>query len=667
MRNDAVGLWWDDTPPPKPPKAEKPKRTPPARTWEADDYLPGLEEAIAFNVPQFNKHTLFEAYLRREPLVFDIECFPNFFQIAFVSFISGKVIDFIMTPQSLLDVDTVKWVLTNFQVVGFNSQSYDITMAALALAGCTCAQLKEASDSIIIQDERPQDILRRYKVKSIRDEVDHIDLIEVAPLFSSLKIYAGRLHAPKMQDLPFNPHKYLSGAQMAITRWYCVNDLTNTAFLMMALQEQLKLRVTLSLENGVDLRSKSDAQIAESIIAAEVHKLNRVRPQQPQIPPGTVYHYKVPGYMHFQTPLMQWCLDCVRHAAFVVSDTGNIGMPPELAKMKICLADGTYQMGIGGLHSTESTVSHIAGDEYELADHDVESFYPRIILNQQLFPQHLGPNFLKVYQQIVDRRIAAKKAGNKVVADSLKITINGSFGKLGSPFSVLYAPDLLIQVTVSGQLSLLMLIERLELAGIRVVSANTDGIVLRYKKDIRELKKAIIEQWENETYFKTEETNYTAVYSRDVNNYIAIKADGTTKTKGVFSNPWASEKNKDERLKKNPTNQICIDAVTAFLIKKTPIEQTIRSCKDVTKFISVRSVKGGAVKNGVYLGKSIRWYYANEDGEMVYAMSGNKVPRSDGAKALMTLPSELPSDVDYDWYIQEASKILESIGVMLQV
>jgi hypothetical protein len=79
----------------------------------------------------------------------------------------------------------------------------------------------------------------------------------------------------------------------------------------------------------------------------------------------------------------------------------------------------------------------------------------------------------------------------------------------------------------------------------------------------------------------------------------------------------------------------------------------------------VRKVKGGAVKDGVYLGASIRWYYATgQTGEMVYAQSGNKVPRSDGAKPLMDLPTELPADIDYDWYIQEAQKILKEIAYL---
>src|SRR3546814_476101 len=163
-------------------------------------------------------------------------------------------------------------------------------------------------------------------------------------------------------------------------------------------------------------------------------------------------------------------------------------------------------MGIGGLHSNESTVAHHTDDNYIMIDKDVESFYPRIILNQGMYPEHLGPVFLQVYRTIVDRRLEAKANGNKPVADSLKIVINGSFGKFGSKYSILYAPNFLTQTTLTGQLSILLLIEMLEMNGIHVVSANTDGIVIKCPRNGVDLLNRIVAEWERITQYKTEET-----------------------------------------------------------------------------------------------------------------------------------------------------------------
>lgn len=669
MRRDAVGFFWDDTPPPAPPKVEKVKRTPPEPVWLHPDYLPGLEEARAFPVKVMTLDELVSAAAAREELIVDVEVYSNYFLACFTSMKTGWVfcLEEIQNV-SKLDTRLFAWILQTFTTVGFNSLNYDLPICNLAAAGQSTEQLKSASDRIILEEVRGSDVLRERKVKALK--VDHIDLIEVAPLRASLKTYAGRLHAPKMQDLPFHPSTVLSPDQIAIVRWYCVNDITNTAFMRECLREHISLRYELSNEYEVDLRSKSDAQIAEAVIAHELTRKLGKRPQRPEIEVGTVYHYRVPHFLQYSSPLLNWALGIVRHARFVVDYTGSIAMPEEIKALKLEINGSVYRMGIGGLHSSEQTVSHRTDEHFELVDKDVISYYPFIMLNQGLYPHHLGPVFLSVYRSIVDRRIAAKKRGDKVIADSLKIVINGSFGKLGSKWSILYSPDLLIQVTITGQLSLLMLIERCELAGIHVVSANTDGIVIKCPRALRPTLDAIVGQWERDTGFETEETNYAALYSRDVNNYVAVKPDGTTKNKGAYANPWASKKNPAERLHKNPTATICVEAVEAYLTKGTPPTTTIRACRDITKFVVVRSVKGGAVKvwsdgRVDYLGKTVRWYYAvGVEGELVYASSGNKVPRSDGAMPMMQLPEAFPTDVDYNWYEAEVERILRDIAAL---
>src|SRR5690606_22672336 len=116
-------------------------------------------------------------------------------------------------------------------------------------------------------------------------------------------------------------------------------------------------------------------------------------------------------WMRFNSPLMQWAVDVVARAKFVVDYTGSIAMPAEIKDLKLDINGTVYTMGIGGLHSTESSIAHHTDQNYILIDKDVESFYPRIILNQGMFPEHLGPVFLQVYRTIVDRRLEAKAAG----------------------------------------------------------------------------------------------------------------------------------------------------------------------------------------------------------------------------------------------------------------
>jgi DNA polymerase elongation subunit (family B) len=583
----------------------------------------------------------------------DVECYRNFFSVGVRNIETGNTKHFEIYDGQVFDRETLTKIVTRCRLITFNGNNYDMPMVFLALSGADNATLKKASDRIILgTGMKPWQFEKAYGLRF--PKIDHIDLIEVAPGQASLKIYGGRVHTKKMQDLPIDPDATITPADRLELLRYNENDLNATIDLYRKLTPQIALRETMTDEYGIDLRSKSDAQIAEAILKLEIEKITGVTPTRPEFPAGTTFKYQVPDFLAYKTDTMREVLEMVRNATFVVSDTGGVEMPEELGKAKVKIGNSVYRMGIGGLHSSEETVCHFAGEDHILVDRDVASYYPSIILNQGLYLKHLGTAFLKVYKTIVDRRLKAKHSGDKVTADSLKITINGSFGKLGSKWSTLYSPHLMIQVTVTGQLALLMLIEAVELADISVVSGNTDGIVILCPKSREAELLEIIKWWESATHFETEETGYRAVFSRDVNNYVAIKPDGKVKLKGAYA---------EAGLQKNPANQIVVEAVVAYLKDGTPVDQTILGCDDIRKFVTVRTVKGGAVQGERYLGKAIRWYYAHGvTGALRYQINGYTVSRSDGARPLMDLPEALPDDIHYEWYINETLQILQSVG-----
>ncbi len=624
---------------------------------------------------------LFDGTPRR--FVFDTECYKNYWLAAFKCMTTGKIIFFEDSPESEVNANLLGYMMHRFLIVGFNSRNYDMPMIAVAMNGVRAWKLKEISDELIKDDARPYDIEKKYGCK-IPDS-NHIDLIDVAPITASLKIYAGRLHCERLQGLPFPEETVLDKHQALIVRDYCINDLDDTHLLFDFLEPQIKQREQLGQEYGLDLRSKSDAQIAEAVIVNELENLGASW-KKPTIESGSQFYYKVPDFISFKTPQFQEALEVVRATPFVVGNGGSAECPDVIDKLKPRLGNCVYRMGVGGLHSSESKAAHFADEDTLLIDRDVASFYPRIILNNELFPQHLGRPFLKAYNGLVVRRLKLKKEKNPLEA-GLKIAINGTFGKLGNFYSAMYSPDLLLQVCMTGQLSLMMLIEMIELAGISVVSANTDGIVIKCPKSRYHDLNTVVMIWENATGFDTEDTHYEGIFSRDVNNYIAIKTrssidektgdviwhhgerDGV-KTKGVFAEVGSAQ---NSPLSKNPECYIASMAVQAFLEKGTPVADTVFNFGDnvktkhyrthASRFVSIRTVKGGAEKDGTYLGKAVRWYYAKgEKGAIHYAQSGNKVASTDGAKPLMILPKSMPDDIDFDQYINMANEILFDVG-----
>lgn len=568
----------------------------------------------------------------------------------------------------------------NFTWVSFNGLNYDIPMIRLALTGPGVHVLKHANDRIIVGGLKRWDFGKEYAQHGM--QIDHIDIMEVTPgVRIGLKTYMARYHAKTIQELPFDPAAPVPEHEQAVAIAYCGNDLIGTRELREIITKRLSLREKLSEKLGVDLRSKSDAQMSEAIIAAKLG----YRPEVPYIPTGYNFKLHVAPWLSFVTPHMHQVFELCKSVTFTWSrnedgdpiedDQGNkiktgVSLPQELKRLIVTIGRTNYKFGIGGLHSQESAQSLYTIDGVQsLSDHDVGSFYPSLAILLKLF----GPEIMAIYAEIYAERMASKgkikaaKASNdpalgdiETLADGFKIVLNGGYGKLWSKYSFLADPNAGIAITLNGQLSLLMLIERLELGGVRVVSANTDGIVLLTPAGLEWYRDSTISWWQSVTGLTTDATFYRSIHSRDVNSYVAIKMDGEVKRKGCFSPSGILSSMQGV----HPDRDISKTAAVQFLLNGTPVADTVRACRDVRELILAKSVKGGGQWRGQYLGKTVRWYLSTQGEPIHYISNGNKVAGSAGAVPVQTLPDAFPDDVDYQSYIDHANKLLSGAGVV---
>jgi len=581
--------------------------------------------------------------------VFDSEVLPNHTLFRFKDIETGERVGFVRAesdaPKRLNDFINRR----DTTLIGFNNKSFDDVVLAAFVAGRSELEIKRIANDVIENRLAPWVARRKYSLPDLR--VDTIDLIEVAPSFVGLKAYGARMHMPLLQDMPIDHTTFITDEQEKEVSSYCDNDVDTTEALLKALEPELMLRVDMSRLYGSDMRSKSDSQMAEQ---AYVMSLGLQR-RENKIPETITY--TPPAFLKFKDKTLQGLLTRVSETVFDMNTaTGHVILPSFLGEEIITFGKGTYQLGVGGIHSThDREVCYVAGSDV-ITDIDAASFYPSIILECGFIPNGLGKPFIDEYRRIYDRRIEAKRTGDKVTNETLKISLNGTFGKLASRYSVLYAPDLMLAVTLTGQFTLLMLIEWLEHAGAETLSANTDGIAMRFDKSLRGVVETVVSKFEALSKFSFEYTPYRALAMKDVNNYFAVKTDRKVKTKGIYA-PLS--------LKKNPTAGVCAHAVGQWLSNGTPLLETIRRA-GFTDFISARNVTGGGEQSGVFLGKVVRWYQSNDRSlePLKYIKNGNKVPKTDGARACMTIELAMnhPVDLDYNWYYCEAIKIAVNTG-----
>lgn len=580
--------------------------------------------------------------------VFDAETLPNYTVFGFKDIESGEVLQFRRHEANVVE-RLKEFIYGGHTFIGFNSREFDDIILSAFIAGRTEIEIKRIADDIIVNRLSPWQAYTKHNL--LRLAIDTIDLIEVAPSFVGLKAYGARMHMPVLQDMPIAHDAWIDDEQRAVVDSYNVNDLDTTHELLNRLEPELMLRIAMSKQYGVDMRSKSDAQMAEQAYITSMGLQRRDN----KIPKTITY--TPPAFLKFKNTELQHLLERVSQHVFDINQsTGHVILPAFLGEDVIRFGSGTYQLGVGGIHSThDKSVCHVAGGDI-ICDIDAASFYPSIILECGFVPASLGQRFVDEYRQIYERRLEAKRTGDKATNETLKISLNGTFGKLASKYSVLYSPDLMLAVTLTGQFTLLMLIEWLEHLGATTLSANTDGIAIRYGNQLEAGVQQVVKRFSEVSRFEFEFTPYRVLAMKDVNNYIAVKPDRELKTKGIYA-PLS--------LKKNPTAQVAADAVAAWLANGTPLQDTIKSAPFVD-FISARNVTGGGEQNGVPLGKVVRWYQSSDASlpPLKYIKNGNKVPKTEGARACMVIKDRVvhPADLDYEWYYKEAIKIAIAVG-----
>ena len=268
----------------------------------------------------------------------------------------------------------------------------------------------------------------------------------------------------------------------------------------------------------------------------------------------------------------------------------------------------TYNIARGGLHSCESSRVIVPTENELLIDADIGSQYPRSIVKRGLFPSHLGKEWLINYNNTIERRIEYKKLSKdpkyKSLSESLKLALNGGgFGKTNENTNWQYDPKVTFSCTIGNQFEILMLIEMLEVADIHVVSANTDGIVCLFHKDLETKYFEICNEWEsivgNDDMGKLEYTYFTKLWQESVNHYIAVKKDETIKIKGRFTIYDELHKNNTDNIER-----ITRLAIQQWVHKGIHPEETVNNCKDIFMFCI-----------GKKAGTDYRWETSDEEGK----------------------------------------------------
>ena len=614
-------------------------------------------------------------------LVYDIEVFPNVFHSVVKNTETSHILKLEISERRN---DLNKILLLFHQIkhntdygkyifCGYNNIHYDNPIINYLIANQNefinlhysdlCLRINMLSKEIINSGEGFQSWYK-WKYLVFFDTLDLLTMLYSQKLRVGLKEMQVTMQYSNVQEYEGDFNKPLPVSEIDKMIAYNINDVNSTEALLYKCKSDIDLRLAIEDEYGVKVLNKDGVNIGMKIIThkyLEKTGLTWNQIKDLRSPCDVIELDKVILPMiQFDSKLLQDILIELKKQAV---------SPGRKGYEKHFIFDNLeWTIGVGGLHTVNKPEAFIPEEGWTISDIDVASLYPSMIIEHQFYPPHLGKEFLEVYSNIKEERIEAKHNGNEVKNLTLKLALNGLSGNLQNEHNFCYSPFTVMQIRMNGQLMLLMLAEKLVQIGCKILQANTDGLfILRRLSDEQKFKK-VCKEWESLTKLVLEEDQFEAFYQYAINDYLAIKKGykethnpKLLKKKGLFID--------EVRLGKGMNAMIIPEAINKCLADGINITDTINNCKDLNKFITYQKVsKTFSVEYASKLITRINRYYVSVAG---HALLKCKVAEDGTRTNYISLLSgygvtivnnfdeikEFPQDINYSYYITEASKI----------
>jgi hypothetical protein len=591
---------------------------------------------------------------------------------SFVRFIEAHPDHYFVGYNNLrFDAQVVEWIIRNHN--GWHEMS--------ALEVCALIAQKAAD---IIHDAN-FDVFPEFKEEWL--SFKQIDLFKVHHYDNknrrvSLKRLEFEMDLDNIEEMPIHHTKTnMTDDEIETTIDYCRNDVYATyEFYLITIGEtnhplykgnnQIELRQDIEAEFGIPCLNYSDSKIGDEMIKKYYCQEKGI--QYTDLPKKGYFRKEIKmsnciaHYVEFKTPELKEFLKRMKKNVLGLQDD---------FKESIEFYGNTYSFMKGGLHTENKPKIFEADEDTKIIDWDVSSYYPAIIISNGKYPQHLGKEFLRGYKQMFDKRLELKplaKKDKKIkgIVGALKLAVNSVYGKSSDMQNWIYDRQLTMFTTITGELSLMMLIEAYELAGINIISANTDGVTIMVKNDLIDKMHEINKWWMDLTTYELEDTNYKKIIFSTVNDYLAIKTDGEIKKKGDFLTDFELHKNKSAR--------IVPIALEHFFVNDVPVDTTIRNHTNIYDFCLRQKASSNFHYEGTQAGKVTVYnklirYYVSKTGEKLMKIKNpdcdtNAADASqvEAGEWVMHVCNKLSKDhpldnINYDYYIEKANRIIEKI------
>lgn len=459
----------------------------------------------------------------------DIETYPNIFTASFIHAATGMKLVFEISDRKNEQQQLIEFVFnlgrSKARGIGFNNLAFDYPVLHYVVntPGCTLEQIyAKAQSQIKPEGQWPEIVWDRDQIFEQIDlyKINHFDNKARRTSLKSVEI---GMRSEQVMDLPYEVGATLDDQQKDHLIVYNRDfDVHHTLRFYVRCLDKIHFREELTKQYGRNFMNHADTKIGKDIFVHELEKAG-VDCSGVTIRERIALADCIPPYIKFERPEFNQILERIRGVVLTKKQQDELLTTKGVFSDMTVTVDGVeYSFGLGGIHSSIPNYVVHSGNGKLLKNKDVTSMYPSISIKNRYYPEHLSETFCDVYEQLFIRRRDAKRAGDKTVDAALKLALNGTFGNMGSKFSPFCDHKCLLSITITGQLCLAMLIDRLitRVPDMVIPQSNTDGAVMYYPEQYDSLVESICAEWEKDTMLGLETDEVKSLYQRDVNNYI---------------------------------------------------------------------------------------------------------------------------------------------------
>lgn len=587
-------------------------------------------------------------------IVFDIEVLKNIFTCTCKNTDTGIINTFEISSRKVDIEELYNYFKQDCYFVGYNNHHYDNPVLNYLFYLFTkdyfeyfsTRQITESvfrMSQVVIDKNSDFELWKEYKYARNFLSIDLLTMLYSKALRVSLKEMQVTMQYKNVEEFIVDWHQDLPEKDMDRLISYNINDVESTEELLYRCKNDLELRVSIEDEYGITCLSLDGVNTGMKILEQEYIKHTGISKQvleQLRSPCDQIDLEKVIfPWISFNTPILKDLLNNMKQLHNVSPGRKGYENTFVFGGMKVTV-------GVGGIHG-DCGIEIIKPSEDEiLLDSDVSSLYPSMIIEHNLYPPHLGKEFLETYTNIRTRRLEAKKNKIKVVDKTLKLSLNGLSGNLQNEHSWCYSPFTVMQIRINGQLLLLKLSEQLLSIGCKLHQINTDGVLYTCKKAKYDELQRILKDWENLTKLKLETEEFVQFYQLAINDYFGLKSDNTVKKKGFFLT--------NIELGKGLSPKIIPEAIINYFIDGIPVEETIISCRDIRKFLQAEKTgKQWTVEYNEQVQQRTNRFYVSNSGYYLWKWKLDETGKKQYQNMLkgygVKLHNRLYSDEDLQW------------------